>query len=248
MRINIVSNMKALLQQDKKRNSHRWLLLLFGGAFAILYFSVILPTYLWQLKHKDASDQASVDSYEQRMVLVDAYITPDTKGSETSKRIFHHTDNHPAGPIAREEVTNNPMHLEVTGGTSTDLPTHNMHTTSSATVHHVGSGLAAGQAAEATTYVSSSVPFSSSMSNMVLPTAIWTSARALTARNTISTEQRLIAANNADESAKAMAQRRVTDHPLDPFMDPVGDGLWVLFLAATAYVGAIVVRRKRQQR
>ena len=80
-----------------------------------------------------------------------------------------------------------------------------------------------------------------------MPTAIWTSSRALSMQNTVRAEESLIAANTATEQSGTINRRRVGDWTLDPLMDPIGDGLWVLMAAALSYAAIILIRRKHQK-
>ena len=247
MRIDIAKNMRAILQQEKRRTTRRWVIF-FGVIFGVGYLFILISTYVLKPNGTDASDQAAVNSYENSVVRVDAFVAPGPSKHSTGRTIVaYHSDYRPGGLIRHDVTTVNPVNSSATGAATTS-PTIKVHTTSSAKVHNVGSGVSSGGAAatNSTSHVSSSVPFSSSTSNMVVSTAVWTSSRALSAQNTLETEQRLIAANSVDATATAAGPRRVGGKPLDPFMDPIGDGLIALLVAALVYAGMVIIRRKKQ--
>lgn len=248
MRIDIAKNMRAILQQEKRRTTRRWVIF-FGIIFGVGYLFILVSTYVLKPNGTDASDQAAVNSYENSVVRVDAFVAPGPSKHSTGRTIVaYHSDYTPGGLIRHDVPTVNPVSHSANGST-TSSPAIKVHTTSSAKVHNVGAGVTTGGAAttSTTSQVSSSVPFSSSTSNMVVSTAVWTSSRALSAQNTLETEQRLIAANSVDATATADGPRRVGGKPLDPFMDPIGDGLYALLAAALLYAGVVIIRRKKQQ-
>lgn len=248
MRIDIAKNMRAILQQEKRRTTRRWVIF-FGIIFGVGYLFILVSTYVLKPNGTDASDQAAVNSYENSVVRVDAFVAPGPSKHSTGRTIVaYHSDYTPGGLIRHDVPTVNPVSHSANGST-TSSPAIKVHTTSSAKVHNVGAGVTTGGAAttSTTSQVSSSVPFSSSTSNMVVSTAVWTSSRALSAQNTLETEQRLIAANSVDATATAAGPRRVGGKPLDPFMDPIGDGLYALLAAALLYAGVVIIRRKKQQ-
>ena len=247
MRIDIAKNMRAILQQEKRRTTRRWVIF-FGIIFGVGYLFILISTYVLKPNGTDASDQAAVNGFENSVVRVDAFVAPGPSKHSTGRTIVaYHSDYTPGGLIRHDVPTVNPVSHSANGSTSSS-PAIKVHTTSSAKVHNVGSGVSIGGAAatSTTSQVSSSVPFSSSTSNMVVSTAVWTSSRALSAQNTLETEQRLIAANSVDATATAAGPRRVGGKPLDPFMDPIGDGLIALLVAALVYAGMVIIRRKKQ--
>lgn len=248
MRIDIAKNMRAILQQEKRRTTRRWVIF-FGIIFGVGYLFILVSTYVLKPNGTDASDQAAVNSYENSVVRVDAFVAPGPSKHSTGRTIVaYHSDYTPGGLIRHVVPTVKPV-SHTANGSTTSSPAIKVHTTSSAKVHNVGAGVTTGGAAttSTTSQVSSSVPFSSSTSNMVVSTAVWTSSRALSAQNTLETEQRLIAANSVDATATAAGPRRVGGKPLDPFMDPIGDGLYALLAAALLYAGVVIIRRKKQQ-
>ncbi|MBR0296216.1 MAG: hypothetical protein IJQ95_02335 [Paludibacteraceae bacterium] len=248
MRIDIAKNMRAILRQEKRRATRRWVIFC-GIIFGIGYLFILISTYVLKPNGTDASDQAAVNGFENSVVRVDAFVAPGPSKHSTGRTIasYYHADYTPGGLIRHDVPTVNPVSHSANGST-TSSPAIKVHTTSSAKVHNVGAGVTTGGAAavNSTSQVSSSVPFSSSTSNMVVSTAVWTSSRALSAQNTLETEQRLIAANSVDATATAAGPRRVGGKPLDPFMDPIGDGLYTLLLAALVYAGSVIIRRKKQ--
>lgn len=245
MRIDIVKNMKAIIQQEKRRTTRRWVIF-FGGVFGVCYLFILLSVFVLKKGGADASDPQAVNKFESSVVHVDAFVAPGpTKHATGSTMVTYHSNYRPAGLIRHEGTAVNPVSHSVETKQPAASQTFKVHTTSSAQVHNVGSGVSAGSAATGTTHVSSSVPFSTSTSNMVMSTALWTSSRALTAQNTIAAEQQLLAANSADAVDRPGEIRRVGGKPLDPFMDPIGDALPALLLAALAYAAVIVVKRKR---
>lgn len=248
MRIDIAKNMRAILQQEKRRTTRRWVIF-FGIIFGVGYLFILVSTYVLKPNGTDASDQAAVNGFENSVVRVDAFVAPGPSKHSTGRTIVaYHSDYKPSGLIRHDVTTVNPVNNSATR-TTTSSSAIKVHTTSSAKVHNVGSGVSGGGSTAAgitTSQVSSSVPFSSSTSNMVVSTAVWTSSRALSAQNTLETEQRLIAANSVDASVSAATPRRVGGKPLDPFMDPIGDGLIALLVAALAYSSIVIIRRKKQ--
>ena len=247
MRIDIAKNMRAILQQEKRRTTRRWVIF-FGIIFGVGYLFILISTYVLKPNGTDASDQAAVNGFENSVVRVDAFVAPGPSKHATGRTVVaYHSGYTPGGLIRHDVPTVNPVSHSANGST-TSSPAINVHTTSSAKVHNVGAGVTTGGAAttSTTSQVSSSVPFSSSTSNMVVSTAVWTSSRALSAQNTLETEQRLIAANSVDASVSAAAPRRVGGKPLDPFMDSIGDGLIALLVAALAYSSIVIIRRKNQ--
>lgn len=247
MRIDIAKNMRAILQQEKRRATRRWVIFC-GIIFGIGYLFILISTYVLKPNGTDASDQAAVNRYENSVVRVDAFVAPGPSKHAVGRTVVaYHSGYTPGGLIRHDVPTVNPVSHSANGST-TSSPAIKVHTTSSAKVHNVGSGVTTGGSAAitSTSQVSSSVPFSSSTSNMVVSTAVWTSSRALSAQNTLENEQRLIAANNVDATASAARPRRVGGKPLDPFMDPIGDGLYTLLLAALVYAGSVIIRRKKQ--
>lgn len=248
MRIDIVKNMRAIIQREKMRTTRRWVIFI-GIILGIGYLFILISTYVLKPNGTDASDQAAVNRYENSVVRVDAFVAPGPSKHAVGRTVVaYHSGYNPGGVIRHDVTTINPVSHFVNGSTNPSSAVK-VHTTSSAKVHNVGSGVSSGGSAAigTTSQVSSSVPFSSSTSNMVVSTAVWTSSRALSAQNTLENEQRLIAANNVDATASAAAPRRVGGKPLDPFMDPIGDGLFALLMAALVYAGIVIFRRKKQQ-
>ncbi len=238
--------MKAIIRQEKQRTRRRWLIF-FGGIGSICYLFILLSTFVLKHNANDASAQASVEDYETSAVRVDAVVAPmSTLTTAPKATITYHADYHPAGQIQRETVQRNAMLPSAPKQSSSQAV--KVHTTSSARVHNIGSGVSSGSASgSGTSYVTSSVPFSSSTSSIVMPTAVWTSSRALSAQNTIAAEQQILAENTADASSAPGRNghiRRIDEWSLDPFMDPLGDNLFALLLAAAVYIGIVFLRKK----
>lgn len=244
MRIDIAKNLKAIIQQEKRRSTRRWVIF-FGLIAVICYSFVLLSTYVLKRNAGDVSNPTTVNKYEQSIIRVDAHVAAQTLHYRPTKAVLYRSSNYTPSGLIRHEETTNPVTNNVATNATVGAQAVKVHTTSSATVHNVGSGAGGGKAATATSTQSSAVPFSSSTSNIVMPTAVWTSSRALSAQNTMQSEQQLIAANSADNATNHHGRiRRVDDDPLDPFMDPIGDGLPLLLLAAVIYAAIALIKRK----
>ena len=244
MRIDIAKNLKAIIQQEKRRSTRRWVIF-FGLIAVICYSFVLLSTYVLKRNAGDVSSPTTVNKYEQSIIRVDAHVAAQTLHYRPTKAVLYRSSNYTPSGLIRHEVAANPVTNNVATHATVGAQAVKVHTTSSATVHNVGSGAGGGKAAAAISTQSSAVPVSSSTSNIVMPTAVWTSSRALSAQNTMQSEQQLIAANSADNATNHHGRiRRVDDDPLDPFMDPIGDGLPLLLLAAVIYAAIALIKRK----
>ncbi len=245
MRIDIMKNMKDIIRQEKRRTTRRWVIF-FGGIFGICYLCILTSTFVLKRNGGDASDQVMVNKFEESVVHLDASTSGLPSVTAPKTIVTYHSNYRPAGLIHHDVKPVNPV-MSSPKQTMTSQAVK-VHTTSSATVHNVGSGVSGSTAAKTfTSDVSSSVPFSMSTSNIVMPTAIWTSSRALSMQNTVRAEESLIAANTATEQSGTINRRRVGDWAFDPLMDPIGDGLWVLMAAALSYAAIILIRRKHQK-
>lgn len=245
MRIDIAKNLKAIIQQEKRRSTRRWVIF-FGLIAVICYSFVLLSTYVLKRNAGDASSPTTVNKYEQSIIRVDAHVAAQTPHYRPTKTVLHRSPNYTPSGLIRHEVATDPLANKVaTPNATVGAQAIKVHTTSSATVHNVGSGAGGGKAAAATSTQSSAVPFSTSTSSLVMPTAVWTSSRSLSAKNTLAAEQQLLADNSADaRAARPGNTRRVDGPPLDPFMDPIGDGLPLLLLAAVIYTAVALIKRK----
>jgi len=245
MRIDILNNMKAIIKSEKRRSTRRWFI--FAGVILGLgYLFILLSTYV--LKPGDASYQDAVNQYESSVIRVDAFVAPVPAKHASGRTIaVYHTDYRQSGLIHHEVEPVNPTASQYGNHTSNSQPIK-VYTTSSAKARNLGAGINTGSGASGTTaHVSSAVPFSTSTSSMVMPTAVWTSSRSLSAKNTLAAEQQLLADNSIENTGVHGEIRRVGGKPLDPFMDPIGDGLWALFFLAVAYAGAVLIHRRKQQ-
>lgn len=245
MRIDIAKNLKAIIQQEKRRSTRRWVIF-FGLIAVICYSFVLLSTYVLKRNAGDASSPTTVNKYEQSIIRVDAHVAAQTPHYRPTKAVLYHSSNYAPSGLIRHEVATDPLANKVaTPNATVGAQAVKVHTTSSATVHNVGSGAGGGKAVAATSTQSSAVPFSTSTSSLVMPTAEWTSSRSLSAKNTLAAEQQLLADNSADaRAARPGNTRRVDGPPLDPFMDPIGDGLPLLLLAAVIYAAVALIKRK----
>ncbi len=246
MRIDILNNKQAIVQSEKRRSARRWII--FGGIILGMgYLCILLSTNV--LKPSDASDQNKVKQYEGSVIRVDAFVAP-VPSKHASGRIVavYHNDYRPAGLIHHEVAPVNPT-AAPTSNHASNSQAIKVYTTSSAKTRNLGAGISSSSGtAGTTTHVSSAVPFSSSTSSLVMPTAVWTSSRALSVHNTRQAEQQLIAANSVENTTTHHGTiRRVDNDPLDPFIDPIGDGLGALLLATVVYTGAIFILRRKQQ-
>lgn len=253
MRIDILNHKKAILQQEKRRSTRRWII--FAGLICgIGYLFILVSTYVLGSRG-DASDQTAVNKYESSVVRVDAFVAPGPTKHATGRIVtVNHSDYRPSGLIQHEVAPVNPTAAPTTINTnSSNAQALKVHTTSSADVHSVGSGVSGGgSASSSTVHVNSSVPFSASTSNMVMSTATWTSARSLTASNTLAAEAQVLESSSQGRMARPGIRRDSWDdydQDPEPFGDtvPIGDGLWALLLAAVVYAGAVLIRRRKQQ-
>ena len=247
MRIDIAKNLKAIIQQEKRRSTRRWVIF-FGLIAVICYSFVLLSTYVLKRNAGDASSPTTVNKYEQSIIRVDAHVAAQTLHYRPTKAVLYRSSNYTPSGLIRHEVATNPLANKVaTPNATVGAQAVKVHTTSSATVHNVGSGAGGGKAAIATSTQSSAVPFSTSTSSLVMPTAVWTSSRALSVQNTRQSEQQLIAANSAEAPSHHGNIRRwggTQEHDDEPFLDPIGDGLGVLLLAAVIYAAVALIKRK----
>lgn len=213
------------------------------------YICILWTTYV--LKPGDASDQDAVNQYESSVIRVDAFVAPVPSKHASGRTIaVYHTDYRQSGLINHEVEPVNPTASQYGNHTSNSQPIK-VYTTSSAKARNLGAGISSGSGTSGTTvHVSSSVPFSTSTSSMVISTAVWTSSRALSVQNTRQSEQQLIAANSAEAPSHHGNIRRwggTQEHDDEPFLDPIGDGLGVLLLAAVVYAVAVLIHRRKQQ-
>lgn len=246
MRIDILNNMKAIIKSEKRRSTRRWFIFA-GVILGIGYLFILLSTYV--LKPRDASDQAAVNQYEGSVIRVDAFVAPGpSKHASGRTEAVYHTDYRPAGLIHHEVTPVNPTASQYSNQSSNSQAVK-VYTTSSVKARNLGAGISSGSGtSETTVHVSSSVPFSTSTSSMVMSTAVWTSSRSLSAKNTLAAEQQLLADNNAENAGRANHNiRRWGSHDPEPMPDPIGEGLWALFFLAVAYAGAILIHRRKQQ-
>lgn len=245
MRIDILNNMKAIIQSEKRRSTRRWIIFA-GIIIGAGYLFILVSTYVLKPR-SDASDQVAVNQYEGSVIRVDAFVAPGPSKHASGRTVaVYHTDYRPAGLIHHEVAPVNPTAAQNSNASNSQAI--KVYTTSSAKARYLGAGISGGSGGAGTTvHVSSAVPFSTSTSSMVMSTAVWTSSRSLSAKNTLAAEQQLLADNSAENTGGRGEIRKVGGKPLDPFMDPIGDGLWALFITAVVYAGAVRIRRRKQQ-
>ena len=245
MRIDILNNMKAIIQSEKRRSTRRWIIFA-GIIIGAGYLFILVSTYVLKPRG-DASDQVAVNQYEGSVIRVDAFVAPGPSKHASGRTVaVYHTDYRPAGLIHHEVAPVNPTAAQNSNASNSQAI--KVYTTSSAKARNLGAGISGGSGGAGTTvHVSSAVPFSTSTSSMVMSTAVWTSSRSLSAKNTLAAEQQLLADNSVENTGGRGEIRKVGGKPLDPFMDPIGDGLWALFITAVVYAGAVLIRRRKQQ-
>ena len=248
MRIDILNNTKAIVQSAKRRSMRRWIIFA-GIILGMGYLCILLSTYV--LKPSDASDQDKVNQYEGSVIRVDAFVAPGPSKHASGRTIaVYHTNYRRSGLINHEVEPVNPT-AALNSNRISNSQTAEVYTTSTAITHNLGAGINTGSRETGTTaHVSSAIPFSTSTSSLVMPTAVWTSSRALSVQNTRQSEQQLIAANSAEAPSHHGNIRRwggTQEHDADPFLDPLGDEFGVLLLAAVVYTGAILILRRKQQ-
>jgi hypothetical protein len=133
-----------------------------------------------------------------------------------------------------------------------------VYTTSSATVNSIGGGSGGGSTGGGSSSVSgigggsaggsvsgASIGRNSSTSILVVPTVARISSRELTASNILAAQEQVI----KDGAAERQGQpgiRKVGGLPYDPFMNPIGEGVWALLLLVAAY-GVFMVYRRNQR-
>lgn len=244
MRLDYINNMRNIYRQEKMRTYRRTVL--FFLSLAVLAYLGMLVSIMVGTRDDGVSCQAAVAKYESSAVrvAVDASSTAGTPAADVRATQAAIPKYRPSVGMRHSYVPSaSSMPQHTFQSTSSGIT---VHTTSSATVKNVGgSGSAGGSGGGTAVTSSSSAAFSASTSIMVLPTLARVSSRSLTAENTLAAEAEIIE-NTATERAAKPGIRRVYDDPFDPFLDPVGEGLWALLLFAAAY-GVFMFCRKRQR-
>ena len=246
---NIVQDMKVMMQQDKGQAARLWLLFIAMVA-GIGYLCYLGTNCVMEMMGGETAEQKVIRTYESAGGgQVDAFVAPlPTVRSSAKATAIRRPSYRPAGVIRRPEVSSAmpPLVKPKWQQAANNSQAVKVFTTSSAKIHNLGSGMGTkGENGGTTVVTSSATPFGSSTSSMLISTAVWTSSRSLSAQNTLSAEQQMLASGNTNTQSHPGNIRRVDDDPLDPFMDPIGDGLMALLLAALAYAAVVVFRRKR---
>ncbi len=249
MRLDYINNMRNIYRQEKLRN-YRRTVIFFLSVGVMAYLAVLVTIMTAKRDESAVSGQVAVTKFEGEVIQrasdapsASASPTPaDVKAAQPSTPAYR-----PAGLVRHTAAQPASSPLPQQSFRSTSNAALTVHTTSSATVKNIGGG---GSTAGATTRgtsvtTSSSTAFSTSTSIMVLPTLARASSRNLNAANTLAAEAEIIENTATDRAAKP-GIKRVDGHPLDPFMDPVGDALLPLILLALAY-GSFILYRRRQR-
>ena len=89
---------------------------------------------------------------------------------------------------------------------------------------------------------------SGSTSIIVVPTLSRISAHELTASNLLAAQAQVIKSSSAEDQGHPGIRKvgGYNDTPLDPYLNPVGEGILTLLLLVAAYGGFIICRRKRR--
>ena len=249
----IVKNMKESLQHDQKHSGRLWMM--FIGVFVgIGYLGFLGTSSLVEILGGETEEQKVVRSYESSAARVDAVVTPLPSVRAKSRTFAASLPRfRPAGMIHRQGASSTAMPplVKPKWQQATNARPVKVFTTSSAKVHNIGAGMGArGESTGTTVMASSAIPFSSSTSSIVMPTAVWTSTRALSAQNTLASEQQMLASSDASSQARPGNIRRgFPGDDDDPFPDPetpIGDGFVAMLLAALVYAASLIMRRKKQ--
>lgn len=249
---NIVQDMKVMMQQDKGQAARLWLLFIAMVA-GIGYLCYLGTNCVIEMMGGETAEQKVIRTYESAAGgQVDACVAPlPTVRSSAKATAIRRPAYRPAGAIRRPEVSSAmpPLVKPKWQQAANNSQAVKVFTTSSAKIHNLGSGMGTKGGNGGTTVVTSSAtPFGSSTSSMLISSAVWTSSRSLSARNTLSAEQQMLASSDASQARPGNIRRDFPGDDPDPFPDPeapIGDGVIALLLAALAYAAVIVFRRKR---
>ena len=242
MRINM-KTIKSVYQQQGQQSRRKWMIVGLG-VLALVYGGVLLDKFISSHDLIFVSDDKAVSRFEGGAIARDAVVMDAPMLPPSAKMT--------GAPTFRGNTSL--LHTYApSGGVSATAPSHTwkstgtamkVHTTSSANVHHIGSGSSVRPVFASSSNVSVDA-FVHSTSAMVVPTMAWSSARSLSVDNTRAAQAAIIE-GGTPEHDNSSGIRGVTGTPDDLFEDeqPIGDGLWVLLLLASGY-GTLLLRRRR---
>ena len=244
MRIDM-NNIQSEYQQLKQRKRRQWIIFCLG-IFAIAYCGILVTVLVASRDANVVSGQAAVSSFEGAVVTRDAGVAAPVVANPAKMT---------GSPRFRGNMSL--IHTYAPQGSIVAAPQHTwqstgaaitVHTTSTAQVHNVGSGVSTGAVASGGVSVTA---FTHSTSSMVVPTLAWASAHSLSVSNTRAAQASIIDAGTPERLGKPGTIKRVDgedddDSPEEPFKDPVpiGNGLWALLLLAAGY-GVFMLRRRK---
>lgn len=252
MRNDFIQNMININRRERMRK-RRNMVIFFLGLCAFAYFGLVLSLTVFKSNEGLVSGQVAVAKFESESVKKASEtkgVTVTVSEPKATVKPAATPTYRPAGKITRSSsqptpaVTQTPEHT----WKSTSNSAVKVHTTSSATVQHVGGGgVSTGARTSGTTVTTPSSAFGVSTSIMVVPTLARVSSRSLTADNTRAAEAEVLESTAQGRAAKP-GIRRVDgdDDPLGPMEDPIGDGLWTLLFLVVAY-GAVMFYRRKQR-
>lgn len=233
MRIDQLINIQSVYQQQKQRRHKR--LVLFGlGVMVVAYLGVLGGVYKSSKDTKVVSSQAAVASYEGAVFQHTNAMSVPAVGTPTVMAGVPRFSGNTAllHTYAPQGGAATPQHTWQRTGVALTV-----HTTSSAVVHNIGGGGSGGGATGGGGSVASSA-FAHSTSSMVVPTLAWSSSRSLSADNTRAAREAIIDAGTPGRQGKPGIRRDNWDdygQDEEPFLDPIGNGLWVLLFLAAGY-------------
>jgi len=243
MRIDQLNNFQRIVERERGKNYRRivyFLLIVAGCAYA----SVLLSVFVFKRSDGAVTGQLTVTKYEAEVIRVSANEA--AAGSKAVAKALPSAmpSYRPAGKIRHSYSTAASSYVPQHQWQSTSAAGLKVYTTSSASVKNIGSGASSsGGQVSGVTVTAQSSAFGTSTSIMVVPTIARVSARNLNAANTMAAEAEVLNSSTSERAAKP-GIRRVDDDPLDPMLDPIGDGLWALLILALGYGAFMFYRRK----
>lgn len=246
MRINM-KTIKSVYQQQSQQSRRKWMIVGLG-VLALVYGGVLLDKFISSHDLIFVSDDKAISRFEGGAIARDAVVMDAPMLPPSAKMT--------GAPTFRGNTSL--LHTYApNGGVSATAPSHTwkstgtamkVHTTSSANVHHIGSGSSVRPVFASSSNVSVDA-FVHSTSAMVVPTMAWSSARSLSVDNTRAAQAAVIGDASSERFAKPTIKRDwwddVPEDP-EPYPDeqPIGDGLWALLLLASGY-GTLLLRRRK---
>ncbi len=222
-------------QRKRRRNAYFIIGLLAVGYCLMTYFVVTRPK----------------PDYEQ-MVVPQIKAEPSETASASSTPVFKPSTYHRSTAYSGHSVSVPAMSMRSVNNHSGSGAAVKVYSTSSAAPKSVGSGAAAtGGGSSSGTVVSTAYARASagqSTSAILSPSLPRLSRRSLTADNIVKAEQQVIDQNGPRAVSSRIRRDGWDDYGQDdePFLDPIGEGMWLLVALAAAYAMFILYRRKQR--